>query len=114
VRSRRRHVRVVLRSNFYNLHVIDSLHDDQKVEVPLTVWCLNAQSLRNKAISVADYVVLQGIDLLALTETWLGTDTDQMAAAVVVLVYCTNSGLTITVSQRQPICRLILLIWSVS
>jgi len=26
---------------------------------------------------VADYVVSQGIDVLALTETWLVTDTDQ-------------------------------------
>ena len=27
---------------------------------------------------MADYVVSQGIDVLALTETWLGTDTDQL------------------------------------
>ena len=39
---RRRHARVLLRSiNFHNLHVISSLHDDQKVEGPLTVCCLN-------------------------------------------------------------------------
>ena len=79
VRPRRRHARVLLRSiNFHNLHVIDSLHDDQKVEVPLTVCCLNFRSLRNKAIYVADYVVSEGIDVLALTETWLGTDIYQL------------------------------------
>jgi len=58
---------------------------------------------------VADYVVSQGIDVLALTETWLGTDTDQLiinelvpggyefnhiphkvADAVAVLAYSTN------------------------
>ena len=58
---------------FYNLHVIDSLHDDQKVEVPLSVCCPNVKSLRNKAIPVADYVVSQGFDVLAITEMWLGT-----------------------------------------
>jgi len=26
---------------------------------------------------VTDYVVSRGVDVLALTETWLGTDTDQ-------------------------------------
>ena len=32
----------------------------------------------NKAISVADYIVSQGIDVLAITEMWLRTDTDQL------------------------------------
>ena len=27
---------------------------------------------------MADYVVSQGFDVLALTETWLGKDTDQL------------------------------------
>ena len=63
----------------------------------------------NKATFVADYVVSQGIDVLAITERLLGTDTDQItinqlvpggyefnhiprkvADAVVVLAYCTN------------------------
>ena len=67
VRPRRKHAKVLLRSiNFHNVHVIDSLHDDQEIDVPLTVCCLNVQSLRNKAISVTDYVVSQGIDVLAL------------------------------------------------
>ena len=43
---------------------------------PLSVCCVNVQSLNNKALSVADFVVTQGIDILALTETWLGTDSD--------------------------------------
>jgi len=46
VHSPRRHPRVLLRNiNFHNLQVIDPLHDDQKVEIPLTVCCLNVQSL---------------------------------------------------------------------
>ena len=85
LRPRRKHARVLLRSiNIHNLYVIDSLHDHQKVEVPLTVCCLNVQSLRNKAISVTDYVISQGIDVLAITETWLGTDTDQLTINEVV------------------------------
>ena len=120
MRSRHRHARVLLRSNIYNLRVIDSLHDDQQVEVQLTVCCLNAQSLRNKAISVADYVVSKGIGVLALTETWLVTDTDRLTINKLVpggyefnhiprkggrrgggigLLY--RSGLTVTVSKSE-------------
>ena len=39
------------------VYVIDSIHDDQKVEVPLSVCCLNVQFFRDKAIPVADYFV---------------------------------------------------------
>ena len=44
--------------------------------IPLTVCCLNAQSVRNKATSLADLVISRDIDILALTETWLGVNTD--------------------------------------
>ena len=37
----------------------------------------NARSVRNKAVSIADFVMSQDIDILALTETWLGRDTDK-------------------------------------
>ena len=39
-------------------------------------------SVRNKAIP--NYVVSQSIDVLALTETWLRTDTDQLIINVLV------------------------------
>ena len=32
--------------------------------------------MNNNALSVADSVVTQGLDILAFTETWLGTDSD--------------------------------------
>jgi len=48
------------------------------IKVPLSVCSQNIQTLRNKARPVADYVVSKGIDVLALTEMWLGTDTDQL------------------------------------
>ena len=70
MRPRDRHARDLLRSiNFHNLFVIDFLHNHHKDEVPLLICCLNVQSLRNKVIPVADYVISQGIDVLALTET---------------------------------------------
>ena len=69
VRPHRRHAKVLLRIiNLYNLQMIDSLHDVQKLEFPLTVYCQNVQALRNKALSEVSYVVSQGIDVLALTE----------------------------------------------
>ena len=36
---------------------------------------MNVQYLENRVLSVVD-VVPQGIDILALSETWLGTDSD--------------------------------------
>jgi hypothetical protein len=38
---------------------------------------LNTQSVKNKALSIADFVITQDIDVLAITETWLGTDIDK-------------------------------------
>ena len=77
--SRRKHDRNLPKNiNFRNLYIIDSLHDDQKAGTPLSACCLNVQSLRDKVIPVADYIVLQGIDVSTITETPLGTDRDQL------------------------------------
>ena len=56
---RRRHEMELPRSTiFHNLYAIDSLLDDQnKSEVSSSACCLNVQSLRNKVIPVADYVL---------------------------------------------------------
>jgi len=43
-----------------------------------SVCYLNVRSLRNKAIYVLDYDVSRIIDVLALPETWLVTDKDQL------------------------------------
>ena len=37
---------------------------------------MQSQSVRNKATSLADRVISRDTDILALTETWLGVDTD--------------------------------------
>ena len=59
-------------SQLINLPVIKHRERD----IPLTICCLNARSVKNKALSVADFVISRDIDVLALSETWLGTDTD--------------------------------------
>ena len=59
-------------SQMINICVIKHCERD----IPLTICCLNARSVKNKALSVADFVIYRDIDVLALSETWLGTDTD--------------------------------------
>ena len=38
--------------------------------------CLNVRTVKNKALSVADMVISRDNDILALTETWLGSAID--------------------------------------
>ena len=54
----------------------DAFHQSQTGAKPL--WCayINARSCRNKTISIHDFILSNNIDLLAITETWLGTDID--------------------------------------
>ena len=40
--------------------------------------------MSTKVIAVANYVVSPGSDMLALTETWLGDDTDQLVISELV------------------------------
>ena len=39
--------------------------------------CLNAQSVKNKTLSIEDFIKAENFDLLAITETWLGGALDQ-------------------------------------
>lgn len=43
----------------------------------LSICCLNARSVKNKTISLCDYIVSNDYDVVALTETWLGTSVDK-------------------------------------
>ena len=45
--------------------------------INLHVQCINTRSVKNKATSVADLAILHNIDVLALTETKLGSDIDK-------------------------------------
>ena len=38
--------------------------------------CINVRSVKNKAISVSDLVISWDIDMLALTDAWLGSAID--------------------------------------
>lgn len=58
---------IVLSSGMRNRHSLKSV----------TVYSLNAQSVKNKASSLADLITDLDMDIMALTETWLGTAVDQ-------------------------------------
>ena len=47
----------------------------------LKVGHLNPRSVKNKALSVQDFIVSQDLDILGLTETWLGTAVDRACLA---------------------------------
>ena len=102
------------------LHVVDSLHDDQKVQVTISVFCLNVQSLRNKIMPVAAILHSKAFVFLALTATCIGINTDQFITnELVPAVYELNhipsrngkraagigmlnkSGLTVTISKSD-------------
>ena len=36
--------------------------------------CINARSVRNKAMAASDFVVERNIDVCSITETWLNED----------------------------------------
>ena len=38
---------------------------------------LNCRSVANKRLSIADFIISRDVDIMALTETWLGHDNDQ-------------------------------------
>jgi len=48
------------------------------INLPLQTWLssLNCRSVKNKALSIADLLTSRNIDILALTESWLGTSID--------------------------------------
>lgn len=55
----------------------NSVVPSKQGKAALTICCLNTQSVNNKALSIAELIRDSDIDVLALTETWLGTATDQ-------------------------------------
>ncbi len=64
--------------NTANLHILSEAVNEgnTKHHNSLTVCSLNAQSVKNKALSVADFILERNIDVLGITETWLGSDID--------------------------------------
>ena len=49
----------------------------QPLKKSLQICCLYPRSIKNKALSLSDYIVTQDHDVVALTETWLGASVDK-------------------------------------
>ncbi|KAK2141096.1 hypothetical protein LSH36_1164g00037 [Paralvinella palmiformis] len=59
------------RVNHENLHPVRMINPDCKASDPLTLVSLNCRSVKNKAMSICDFIISNGVDILAIT--WLGT-----------------------------------------
>ena len=62
--------------NLTNLLRINKTHVHSE-ENKLSFTLLNPRSVKNKTLSINDFILDNNIDLLALTETWLGTNIDK-------------------------------------
>ena len=62
--------------NFANLKRVEFGINLPRGPSLLSLCTLNCRSMKNKASSLCDYVTSNNLDILALTETWLGTDLD--------------------------------------
>ena len=49
----------------------------QHISYNISVCSLNPRSVKNKTISLCDYIVSNDFDVIALTETWLGSTIDE-------------------------------------
>lgn len=54
-----------------------TLTDQDQTRCNIFLATLNCRSVKNKALSVCDFVTSQDIDILAITETWLGSNIDE-------------------------------------
>ena len=52
------------------------LNTHEAVNRQLHICCFNTRSVKNKAISLCDFIHSNDFDIVALTETWLGTCVD--------------------------------------
>ena len=59
-------------SNLIPVKIIPS----SRIKSNFTMCTLNCQSVKNKSVSLNDFIVSNDYDLVALTETWLGTSYD--------------------------------------
>ncbi len=54
---------------------METTPDRPNSQVKLSLW--NAQSARNKALDIADFIAEYELDILVLTETWLRQQGDE-------------------------------------
>jgi len=50
----------------------------------INVCCLNTRSVKNKTLSISDYVTSHDYDIMCLTETWLRSDIDAVCISEMV------------------------------
>jgi hypothetical protein len=43
----------------------------------ITLFTLNCRSVKNKTLAIVDFIQSHNADLLAITETWLGSEIDK-------------------------------------
>ena len=73
---------------YENLQTIKPVKDCLKTAKHLTLSFLNCRSVKNNALSIADIMTSCNIDILALTEPWLGISIDaQVLSELVPLGY---------------------------
>lgn len=85
----------ILHANLHNIiRPVTVTHS--KPVIPLNLMSLNCRSVKNKTLSISDFIASQDIDILALTETWLGTNIDNQVLAELV-----PPGYDIIQSSRQ-------------
>ena len=60
------------------------MKDCLKTAELLTLFSLNCRSVKNKGLSTAHLVTSRNIDMLTLTETWLGTSIDSQVLSELV------------------------------
>jgi hypothetical protein len=66
--------------NWDNLREIPLIPKARKIsEKELSVCSINAQSVRNKTLYLADYITENDYDIVAITETWLSAEADETA-----------------------------------
>ncbi len=70
--------------NSNNLVSIPVIDEKPTQKEQLNVCYFNAQSVKNKCDSIKDYIVDHDYDILAITETWLRTDTDDIVTQSII------------------------------
>lgn len=80
------HVNHVNRSNLINIkcNPMTTASVQTSANKYLQVCCLNPRSIKNKTLSISDYIISHDYDIVALTETWLGTSVDKKCIGEVV------------------------------
>ena len=48
------------------------------IDNQLHFTCLNARSVKNKALQISDYIISEHIDVLGVTETWMGNEVESV------------------------------------